>query len=87
MVQQTPTRCEHLRILNHERTECAVWRDRVAGMPVQLVDVMGVLVQMSNCALPDYPQGLPDNYPLPGPCSYRWKVDRLSRNLRSIANP
>ena len=68
-----PARCEHLRIVSSELTECRVWETREAGMPVRLVDAHGEFVADSSCDMPEYPVGLPADFPLPTPCSYRWE--------------
>ena len=75
LVRDVPTRCEHLRILNDELTICTVFPERTKGMSIRLVNANGELVMISDCALPDYPEGLPAEFPLPGPCGFSWSMD------------
>lgn len=67
-------RCEHLRILNKELTICQIYGNRKKGLPVRMLNPFGQLVAWSQCTLPEYPEGLPAEFPLPERCGYRWSM-------------
>lgn len=74
VIDNVPTRCEHLQILSADEAICGRYLSRRQGMAVALLDAENRLVSWDIC-IPSYPHHLTEKIDLPAKCGYRWVID------------